>query len=427
MLRLTAAVLALFAYACSEGEEHTRPVDPNAFVLAPGFAPDPQIKTGMAGGPVEAAQWSPDCRGWVQAQPSHTLVLDESIPHLRVVVFSSGDPTLIVRMADGSYRCNDDHEGLNSMVEGPFGAGTHQVFVGSYGSGPPIPYAIGVSRSVSLQPSAIASHVPAAPPPPPPPPPSVPTPPTPSMPPPGVPSGPQPEVVLSGGVRPDPVVQASWAGGPVVGAQVGEGCVGFYPTRAQHAITLRGPLESLRLLVSATVDTTMAVRGPDGAVRCNDDSDGLNPSITGPFMAGRHEVLIGTYGGGGGGEYRLAITTDASLTAATLATLTPEGAQIAPLPSTPRPPMVDPPDVRQVPGALPGDMSPEGLTPAQRAAADAAGISYYEARELHRCDACMQRQGFDECIMICREPCLSCVTSGPATEGRCGPPCGGRR
>ena len=38
--------------------------------------------------------------------------------------------------------------------------------VGTYGSGPPISYAIGVTRNTSLSPSDIASHTPAPPPPP---------------------------------------------------------------------------------------------------------------------------------------------------------------------------------------------------------------------------------------------------------------------
>ena len=72
-------------------------------------------------------------------------------------------------------------------------------------------------------------------------------------------------------------------------------------------------------------------------------------------------------------------------------------------------------------------MNPLGLTPAQRASADANGISYYEAREFHRCRTCMRQQDFDRCIYQCREPCLDCLNAGSPSERECGPPCGGRR
>ncbi len=437
-VRRSIALFGLLALACGETEGATTvAVDPNAFVLAPGFTPDPQVKTGQAGGPVQAEQWNQDCRGYVTERPSHTIVLERSMPQLRVVVYADGDPTLVLRMGDGSYRCNDDFEGLHSMVEGSFPAGTHQVFVGTYGSGGSFPYAIGVSQGASLQPSAIARSLPAPPPSPPTPPMPPDDPPPPPMPPPGAPSGPQPDVVLSRGrLRSDPTVQASWAGGPTPAEQVGPDCaVGHYPTAPQHTLVVDRAVASLRLLVSSSVDTTLAVRAPDGTVRCIDDADGLNPAIDGPFAVGRHAIYVGTYSFPNGGAYRLAITTDATLNAATLATLEAGGTTIVAVPVAPPdvppdvrpPPLVDPPGGRHVPGALPGDMSPEGLTPAQRGAADGAGISYHEARELHRCNACMRDHDFDHCIMMCREPCLECVTSGPATEGRCGPPCGGRR
>lgn len=433
-LRATATFLVCaLAIACTDDrEEQPAFVDPNAFTLGPGFAPDPQVKTGMAGGPVEASQRQTDCRGWISPQPNHTLVLSAPFPQLRIVIHSTGDPTLVVALADGTYRCNDDSEDLNSMVEGSFPAGTHQIFVGTYGSGPPAPYSIGVSQGLTLLPSTIAGHA-VVPPPTPPTPPPVPAPPR--LAPPGAPSGPQPPVVLAPGFGPDPQVQTSWAGGTVQASTLGDGCNGYIPSVPQHSLVLRRPLESFRVLVSSGIDTTLRIRGPAGTVRCNDDSDGVNPAVAGTFAAGTHQVFVGTYGPGQGGPYRIGFTTRPELTAAELAAMeAPDGIvgprttpPVAPMPPPVIPAPPSPGTERRVPGMMPGDMNPQGLTAAQRAAADASGISYYEARELYRCRTCMLEHDFDHCIFMCREPCLDCVSAGTPTERVCGPPCGGRR
>lgn len=423
------------AVACGERDGEQAPVDPNAFALGPGFAPDPQVKTGMAGGPVEASQRGGDCRGWVAPLPNHTLVLSAPLSHLRIVVHSTGDPTLVVALANGTLLCNDDSEGLNSMVEGSFPAGTHQVFVGTYSQGPPAPYSIGVSQGVTLLPSMIAAHTGPAPPTPPEPPPQPPPqlvdpPPAP----PGVPSGPQPSLILGPRFRPDPQVQVSWAGGSTPASTYDNACVGFIPSSPQHTLVLRRPLENLRVLVSSDFDATLMIRGPDGTFHCNDDSDGVNPAWAGPFERGAHQIFVGTYGQGQGGAYRIAMTTHMELTAADLAATADPGGIAGPPDiieePEPPPPFFDPPipeNGRLVPGALPGDMNPQGLTAAQRAAADASGISYYEAREFHRCRTCMRQQDFDRCIYQCREPCLDCLNGGAPNERECGPPCGGRR
>ncbi len=130
-----------------------------SWTLAPGFMPDPQTSTGSAGGATEASSWSADCRGYVPASPQHTLTASGAFPNLRVVVNGgSADLTIVVRRPDGTFMCNDDFEGLNPGVEGPFAPGAYQIFVGTYSQeiGNPS-YRIGVSELGSTTPSTIGA------------------------------------------------------------------------------------------------------------------------------------------------------------------------------------------------------------------------------------------------------------------------------
>lgn len=100
--------------------------------IGPGFMPDPQTATGSAGGPVQASTMSSDCRGYINSAPNHIINATGAFANLRVIVSSSADTTLVIQRADGSFVCNDDFEGLNPGVQGPFGPGQHRVWVGTY-------------------------------------------------------------------------------------------------------------------------------------------------------------------------------------------------------------------------------------------------------------------------------------------------------
>lgn len=100
--------------------------------VGPGFLPDPQVSTGVAGGPIAASGMSADCRGYIAAQPSLLLNATGQFMNLRIVVSSAVDTTLVVQRADGSFACNDDAEGLNPHVAGVFGPGQHRIWVGTY-------------------------------------------------------------------------------------------------------------------------------------------------------------------------------------------------------------------------------------------------------------------------------------------------------
>ena len=140
--------------------------------VGPGFAPDPMLIAGTAGGPSQAASSDANCRGWLPFLPNHTLQVSAPMPFLRVMVASSTDTTLFVRLADGRVVCNDDADGTNPAVDLPnLPAGAHQIYVGTFAQGGSAPYTLGLSSSPAMTPTLMTAQPGLGPPPPPPPPP----------------------------------------------------------------------------------------------------------------------------------------------------------------------------------------------------------------------------------------------------------------
>ncbi len=142
-------------------------------------------------------------------------------------------------------------------------------------------------------------------------------------------------VALGPGFAPTPVVLAGTNGGPTdayaLGSTIGASCVGYLPTEPQHVIDVTAPISLLRIVVDTyapseaagaygSVDSTLFVRLPGGAVWCDDDSDGdLQPVVSGPVLPGRIEIFVGAYSASGAGaRYKLAITENPAYTHADL-------------------------------------------------------------------------------------------------------------
>ena len=100
-------VVGATAAACCFGGQGSFDMDGPVTVLGPGFVPDPMILRGSAGGPTDASSQNAMCRGFIPLLPSHTLQLSSPMT-LRILAHSDTDTTLVVRLADGSYLCNDD-------------------------------------------------------------------------------------------------------------------------------------------------------------------------------------------------------------------------------------------------------------------------------------------------------------------------------
>jgi hypothetical protein len=135
-----------------------------AINLAPGFAPDPTTVSVIAGGPVSGSTMGAAdgwCAGNYPAAAQITLTTG-AIAGLRIVGRSDQDTTLAIRLADGRVFCNDDGGGYPnpaldaSIVTGGIPAGTHQVYVGSFGSsGQGAPATIGFTVNAGLMPAPL--------------------------------------------------------------------------------------------------------------------------------------------------------------------------------------------------------------------------------------------------------------------------------
>lgn len=117
--------------------------------LTPGFMPDPQTASGAnAGGTLRASTFDSGCNaGNIPTTPQHALTLTADFENLKIMVHSVSDTTLVIREPSGTYRCNDDTEGLMPAIEGAFAAGTYQIWVGRFSSvGNAAPYTIGFTE-----------------------------------------------------------------------------------------------------------------------------------------------------------------------------------------------------------------------------------------------------------------------------------------
>ncbi|MCB9592386.1 MAG: hypothetical protein H6719_06620 [Sandaracinaceae bacterium] len=125
--------------------------------IGPGFTPDPAVRTGQGGGPFDSTTYGSGCVGYVGAVRDEFLHLTGDFTYLRVVARSDTDIALVIRMSDGSYRCNDDAEGLNPVIEGPFPRGMHSIYVGSMVRGVEPNYVLGVSEMRTTMPSTLVA------------------------------------------------------------------------------------------------------------------------------------------------------------------------------------------------------------------------------------------------------------------------------
>jgi hypothetical protein len=86
-------------------------------------------------------------------------------------------------------------------------------------------------------------------------------------------------------------------------------CLGFGDPKPDHLLILEKPFATLTLQVRSTADTTLVVQGPDGIVRCADDSGtNKNANITdNSWQAGTYKVWVGTADPGIQRDYTLTV------------------------------------------------------------------------------------------------------------------------
>lgn len=113
--------------------------------------------TGLAGGAQVASTLSDGCLGNVPMSPQHVLEITGPMANLTIMVQAHGaDATLVVRIPDGTFRCNDDADGLNPLVRGPVGPGRVEVYVGAYNhDSTSAAYTVAFTEDAAAMPSAI--------------------------------------------------------------------------------------------------------------------------------------------------------------------------------------------------------------------------------------------------------------------------------
>ncbi len=133
---------------------------------------------------------------------------------------------------------------------------------------------------------------------------------------PGSPSTPAGALLALGpSFQPDPVVRRGQAGGPVRADTRDPSCRGYITAEPSYTLKLDAPIADLRVLVAMSGDATLVVQLENGQMLCNDDSEGLNPAISGTsFPAGQHRVWVGTYSEDAvGSQFTIAFTRQLGL------------------------------------------------------------------------------------------------------------------
>lgn len=89
-------------------------------------------------------------------------------------------------------------------------------------------------------------------------------------------------------------------------------CAGFADTNPDHTMVLQQDLTSLTLQVdSGGSDTSLLVQGPDGTVRCGEDSDRRNPDALiqdQGWSAGTYRIWVGSHNQGQRYSYSLNVS-----------------------------------------------------------------------------------------------------------------------
>ena len=122
----------------------------------------------------------------------------------------------------------------------------------------------------------------------------------------GRPTGTETTTISGPGFSPDPTTTSALAGGTMEASSLaqldaqGNYCAGRIPPSPQHLLRVGAAMPMLRILVNGSEDTTLVVRGPDGAFHCNDDSGdpnhGTNPVVEiAGAPAGDYAIYVGAF------------------------------------------------------------------------------------------------------------------------------------
>ena len=248
------------------------PVLAQDFTLGAGFVPDPQVGTGVTGGPGDAARFGNGCTGSISARPDHRIRVTSPV-HLRMTVGSDTDSTLALIGPAGVF-CDDDSAGmLDARIDARLEPGDYQVFVGH----------IGQQGRYRLELTELAQGAAGR----------------------GADQGRYGDFTLGAGFIPDPQTANGRTGGSVQATRYGSHCTGVIDNTPDHTLTVTSTV-SLDIRVDSTTDSSLVITGP-GKVLCDDDGGGmLDARVRDVFRPGEYGIYVGHLGTAG--EYTLTIT-----------------------------------------------------------------------------------------------------------------------
>ncbi|MBV6657847.1 MAG: hypothetical protein KI785_08780 [Devosiaceae bacterium] len=221
----------------------------------------------QAGGETDAFELDGSCNGFIAEAPDYVVNLT-SDADLRITARSDEDTTMTVITPDGAILCNDDFTDLNPglMIPGAR-SGPYAIWVGTFAADGGFP-----ATTLTIEEAAAKAQPPGA----------------------------ITRTALTAGFEPDPFTTVLAAGGTVEASTFDLSCVGSVANAPDFTLDYTNGDFPLRFYVTADADTTIVVRAPDGSVLCNDDFDGLNPSVALAAPAsGSYEVYIGTFSADG--------------------------------------------------------------------------------------------------------------------------------
>ncbi len=234
----------------------------------------------QAGGFLEGIEFGETCNGFFADAPDYVVNYGGDMA-LRITATSQEDTTMAVVTPDGQVLCNDDFSGLNPGLVTPDGAaGDYAIWIGTFSeiqneTYPETSLAIEEISTTKVQPSGAITSI-----------------------------------SLTAGFTPDPFTTVLAAGGALDASTIDPACYGSIASEPDFVLNYTAGDWPLRIFVTSDADTTLLMRTPGGDVLCNDDADGLNPSLAlqNP-ESGRYEVFIGTYDPSGGNpDATLAVT-----------------------------------------------------------------------------------------------------------------------
>ncbi len=144
---VTALVMSVLVVgvALAQTDDAVDNPEPSAYITlntSAGFALDPFLVSVNGGGEVDASTLDEACVGWVNDKPVIEATWDGEAEFFDVFFYSDFDPTLVIKLPDGSFLCNDDtNDNLldpTVRIESPK-SGTYEIWIGSFDESQIIP------------------------------------------------------------------------------------------------------------------------------------------------------------------------------------------------------------------------------------------------------------------------------------------------